>query len=185
MADKEERNSVRKNILIFIVVYILYSLFNIFSWQNYFYTATSGDALENEEGRPGVMQEIDQKNEIAVLKPKGAFHVYIVVNKLLGWEIEDDISLPFNREKSEERPYIIHRNKMDLHRNEPVDTVIVITQDPNIRDVQVVDGDGNEQNTNTTHADDISLHYIWDEEGFDKNLTFKMYSSEDDLLYTE
>lgn len=62
---------------------------------------------------------------------------------------------------------------------------MVITQDPNIRDVKVVDGDGNEQNTNTTHADDISLHYILDEEGFDKNLTFKMYSSEDDLLYTE
>lgn len=185
MADKEERNSVRKNILIFIVIYILYSLFNTFIWEKYFYTPTSGDALENEEGRPGVMQEIDRKNEFAVLKPEGAFHVYIVANKLLGWEIEDDISLPFNKEKSEERPYTIHRNKMDLHRNQPVDTVMVITQDPNIRDVKVVDGDGNEQNTNTTHADDISLHYIWDEEGFDKNLTFKMYSSEDDLLYTE
>src|SRR5699024_11544508 len=97
---------------------------------------------------------------------------YIVANKLLGWEIEDDISLPFNKEKSEERPYTIHRNKMDLHRNQPVDTVMVITQDPNIRDVKVVDGDGNEQNTNTTHAADISLHYILNGEGFAKNVTF-------------
>src|SRR5699024_3061385 len=131
------------------------------------------------------MQEINHKNEFIVLMPSCTFHVYIVSNMLLGCEIEDDISIPFNKEKSEERTYTIHRNKMDLHRNQPVDTVMVITQDPNIRDVKVVDGDGNEQNTNTTHADDISLHYIWDEEGFDKNLTFKMYSSEDDLLYTE
>src|SRR5699024_3683698 len=165
----------------FIVVYILYSLFNTFIWENYFYTPTSGDALENEEGRPGVMQEIDRKNEIAVLKPEGACHVYIVANKFLGWEIEDDISLPFNKEKSEERPYTIHRNKMHLHRNEPVDTVMVITQDRKIRDVKVVDGDGNEQDTDTTHVEDISLQYICDEEAFDKHLTFKMYSSEDDL----
>src|SRR5699024_9403739 len=99
-----------------------------------------------------------------VLKPEGAFHVYIVANKFLGWEIEDVISLPFNKEKSEERPYTIHRNKMDLHRNQQVDTVMVITQDPNIRDVKVVDGDGYEQNTNTKHADYISLHYIMDKE---------------------
>src|SRR5699024_8206432 len=164
MADKEERNSVRKNILIFIVIYILYSLFNTFIWAKYFYTPTSGDALENEEGRPGVMQEIDRKNEFAVLKPEGAFHVYMVDNKLRGCEIEEDISLPFNKKKSEKKQYTIHRNKMDLHRKHPVDTVMVITQDPNIRDVKVVDGDGNEQNTNTTHADDISFHYIWDEE---------------------
>src|SRR5699024_5438956 len=165
---------VRKNILIFIVIYILYSLFNTFIWEKYFYTPTSGDALENEEGRPGDMQEIDRKNEFAVLKPEGAFHVYMDANKILEWKREQDISLHINKEKSEERPYTIHRNKMDLHRNQPVDTVMVITQDPNIRDVKVVDGDGNEQNTNTTHADDISLHYILDEEGFDKNLTFKM-----------
>jgi|SRR5699024_7651572 len=131
------------------------------------------------------MQKIDQKNEIAVLKPEDAFHVYIVANKILGREIEDDISLPFNKEKSEEEPYTIHRNKMDLHRNQPVDTVMVITQDPNIRDVKVIDGDGNEQNINTTHADDTSLHYIWSEEGFDKDLKLKMYSNEDELLYTE
>src|SRR5699024_4027763 len=185
MADKEKRNSVRKNILIFIVIYILYSLFNTFIWEKYFYTPTSGDALENEEGRPGFMQEIDRKNEFAVLKPECSFHVYFVDNKLLGCEIEDDISLPFNKEKSEERPYTIHRNKMDLHRNQPVDTVMVITQDPNIRDVKAVDGDGNEQNTNTTHADDISLHDILDEVGLDNNVKFKMYTSEDDLLYTE
>src|SRR5699024_12247236 len=128
-------------------------------------TPTSGDALENEEGRPGVMQEIDRKNEFAVLKPEGAFHVYIVVNKLLGWEIEDDISLPFIKERREERPYTIHRNKMDLNRNKTVETVMYITQDPNIRDVKVVDEDSNEQNTTTTHADDISYYYIWNDEG--------------------
>src|SRR5699024_8799 len=134
MADKEERNSVRKNILIFIVIYILYSLFNTFIWEKYFYTHTSVDALENEEVRPGVMRETDRKNEFAVVNPECAFQVYIVANKCLGWEIEDVIFLPFNKEKSEERPYTIHRNKMDLHINQPVDTVMVITQDPNIRD---------------------------------------------------
>src|SRR5699024_3619273 len=86
---------------------------------------TAWDALEEEAGHPGVMTEINRKNSIAVLTPEDAFHVYIVSDKFLGWEIEDDISLPLD----EEDPYTIHRTEMVLHKNKQLDTIMVVTQD--------------------------------------------------------
>lgn len=182
MTEKEEKTPIKKYILIFIVAFILYSLFNTFIWERYFYTPTAADAFENEEGRPGVFHEINRKNEIAVLKPEDAFHVYIVSNKLLGWEIEDDISLPFDEEKD---PYTIHRMDMALHKNKEVDTLMVVTQDPDIWSVKVIDENGDEHGMNGSQNDDATLHYIYDEDGFDEDLTFKMYSYEDELLYEE
>ena len=179
--EKEEQTPIKKYIIIFIVVFILYSLFQTFVWEKYFYTPTAWDALEEEEGHPGVKHEINRKNSIAVLTPEDAFHVYIVSDKFLGWEIEDDMSLPFD----EEEPYTIHRTEMVLHKNKPLDTVMVVTQDPEISSVKIIDEDGNEHNMNGSANEDAYLHYIWDEDGFDEDLTFEMYSSKDELLYTE
>lgn len=179
--EKEEKTSIKKYIIIFIIGFILYSLFQTFIWEKYVYTPTAWDALEEEAGHPGVMTEINRKNNIAVLKPKDAFHVYIVSDKFLGWEIEDDVSLPLD----EEEPYTIHRTEMVLHKNKQLDTIMVVTQDPEISYVEIIDEDGNEHVTNRSPNEDAYLHYIWDEDGFDDDLTFEMYSSKDELLYTE
>ena len=179
--EKEEKTSIKKYIIIFIIGFILYSLFQTFIWEKYVYTPTAWDALEEEAGHPGVMTEINRKNSIAVLTPEDAFHVYIVSDKFLGWEIEDDISLPLD----EEDPYTIHRTEMVLHKNKQLDTIMVVTQDPAISYVEIIDEDGNEHVTNRSPNEDAYLHYIWDEDGFDDDLTFEMYSSEDELFYTE
>ena len=130
---------------------------------------------------------MDRKNQLAVLTPKEAFHIYTVSNKFLGWEIEDEITLPLDidEEKDEEDPYTTYRKNMAIHKNKEIDTIMVVTRDPDISYVRVTDKDGNEHGTNGTHHDDVSLHYIQDEDGFDENLTFKMYSYEEELLYTE
>src|SRR5699024_8668406 len=139
-----KENYTKRNIYIIIIAIIVHSLFQTFIWEKYVYTPTAWDALEEEAGHPGVMTEINRKNSIAVLKPEDAFHVYIVSDKFLGWEIEDDVSLPLD----EEEPYTIHRTEMVLHKNKQLDTIMVVTQDPEISYVEIIDEDGNEHVTN-------------------------------------
>src|SRR5699024_7898780 len=95
--EKEEKTPIKTYIIIFIIVFILHSLFQTFIWEKYFYTPTAWDALEEEAGEPGVMTEINRKNSIAVLTPEDAFRIYIVYDKFLCWEIEDDISLRLDK----------------------------------------------------------------------------------------
>ncbi|HLR72862.1 MAG TPA: hypothetical protein VK073_01495 [Pseudogracilibacillus sp.] len=186
MAEKEEKTSIKKYIIFFIVAFIFYSLFNTFIWEKYFYTPTAFDALESEKGGPGVFHEIDNKNEIAILTPEDAFHVYTLSKKLMGWEIEDEISLPAEEDSDADTPYTIHRENMALHKNKEVDTLMVVTRDPEIWYVRLIDEEGAEHGTNGTKVgDEYSLHYMWDTDAFDEDLTIKMYSYEDELLYTE
>src|SRR5699024_6428708 len=85
IAEKEEKNSIKKYIIFFILAFIYYSLINTFIWEKYFYTPTAFDAFEIENGVPGHSHEIDDKNEIAILTTEDAFHVYTHTKKLMGW----------------------------------------------------------------------------------------------------
>src|SRR5699024_11310288 len=113
-------------------------------------------------------------------------YVYTLSKKLMGWEIEDEISLPAEEDSDADTPYTIHRENMALHKNKEVDTLMVVTRDPEIWYVRLIDEEGAEHGTNGTKVgDEYSLHYMWDTDAFDEDLTIKMYSYEDELLYTE
>ena len=61
---------------------------------------------------------------------------------------------------------------------------MIVTRNPDIWNVKVIDEDGKIHGTSGTRINsNVSFHYIQNVDGFDKNLEFKMYSYEDELLY--
>lgn len=159
-------------------------MFKEFIWNVYVYTSTESDALKNKDGQPATMYSIDKDNTLAILTPEDAFHVYTISDSWLGWKVTDDINIPIKKSESE-KPYAIERTKLSINKSDEVDTLLVTTNDPDIRDVRAIDEHGNEHKLNAKPNNETYLNFTFDEQGFDEDLTFKFYSSEDKLLYSE
>ncbi len=178
----KEKVSTKKHITTIIIAVVIYMLFNELIWEKYIYTPTAWDAVEDQTSESGTMYEIDSDNKIVVLPThENTFQLYTVSKGFLGWKIQDEVDMPID----EDEPYAVDRMNLTLKKNNDVEVLVVITVDPDIGYVRTVDQDGNEIDFNGTANDDAYLHYIYDEDGFDEDLTFEMYSYEDELLYTE
>lgn len=184
-SEEEEKPSIKKLFIFFIIGFILFALFNKFIWHKYVVHPTAGDALKDEIGQSGLIHNMDNDNSLAVVTLEKAFHVYTVSRGFLGWNIQDEIALEIDEETEENEPFTVHRTNLELKKDEKLDTILIISRDPKIGYITAYDEDGNSHGFNGQPNDGVYLYFTYSQDGYGDNLTFEAYTYDDECLYTK
>lgn len=167
--------------------YFLFTLFFLFKaliWNKYIVNPTAWDALKGEASHPGIMEEIDGDNHMAILKPKDSFYIYLVSKGFWGWMINNEIAIP--NERSSE-PFTAQIKSLKLKGKDDLDIILILSRDKEIDYFTAYDENGEEYRYSRTVNREKStyLFFTYREEKLPNNLIYEAYLANDKLLYKE
>ncbi|HLR51442.1 MAG TPA: hypothetical protein VK072_01020 [Candidatus Avamphibacillus sp.] len=179
MKKKNNRSKfIIRGIIPFIIAASLYN----FVWNEFVVNPTAQDVLEKEDGKQIVLQNIDDKRTLGIMKIQNGYYAYALSDGFWGWTVTDKVYLP--KATNKEKVSAIH-DTLIFKRNKELDVILISSLNNKISYFEAYDGAGKEVIFDTNRERKYELHYGYSEESLPNELTIDGYSSDDKVLYRE